>query len=148
MSEKHLLRAPDTQTGPETSHKHPTAPDTQHETPGQAPDTAPDIHRTPSTGHIGHLLGMSGDRADALSDSFFAFLKALPAWHRDALCPEYPHINWFPAQGEPAEPAKAICARCLVQPQCLSWALSHDELGIWGGTSTNERRAMRRRDLA
>jgi WhiB family redox-sensing transcriptional regulator len=37
--------------------------------------------------------------------------------------------------------AKAICARCPVQPQCLAYALRVDEtLGIWGGYTEVERR--------
>src|SRR5437762_6690751 len=39
-----------------------------------------------------------------------------PSWAKDGLCRDYPHINWFPAQGESSEPAKAICRRCAVRP--------------------------------
>jgi WhiB family transcriptional regulator, redox-sensing transcriptional regulator len=41
--------------------------------------------------------------------------------------------------------AKQICARCAVRPACLDWALaSGQEAGVWGGTSEDERRALRR----
>ncbi|WP_128429597.1 WhiB family transcriptional regulator [Streptomyces cyaneus] len=44
------------------------------------------------------------------------------------------------------EQAKAVCRRCSVQEQCLRWALDTEQfIGIWGGTSENERRALRRR---
>jgi WhiB family redox-sensing transcriptional regulator len=44
------------------------------------------------------------------------------------------------------EQAKSVCRRCPVQEQCLRWALdSGQTLGVWGGTSENERRALRRR---
>jgi WhiB family transcriptional regulator, redox-sensing transcriptional regulator len=37
--------------------------------------------------------------------------------------------------------AKAVCGRCLVQPDCLSYALITRPDGIWGGTTREERRA-------
>ncbi|MDO0917655.1 WhiB family transcriptional regulator [Streptomyces sp. DT2A-34] len=44
------------------------------------------------------------------------------------------------------EQAKAVCRRCSVREQCLRWALDTEQhIGIWGGTSENERRALRRR---
>ncbi len=48
------------------------------------------------------------------------------------------------------EQAKAICARCVIRPQCLDFALdSRQSHGIWGGASEDERRAIaaRRRRL-
>ena len=35
--------------------------------------------------------------------------------------------------------AKAVCGRCLVQPDCLSYALITRPDGIWGGTTREER---------
>jgi len=41
--------------------------------------------------------------------------------------------------------AKAICARCPVRAECLSFAIETvQDHGVWGGTSEEERRAMRR----
>ncbi|HEY1919439.1 MAG TPA: WhiB family transcriptional regulator [Streptosporangiaceae bacterium] len=42
------------------------------------------------------------------------------------------------------ERAKRICTRCPSRGQCLEWALAHGhEAGVWGGTSEDERRALR-----
>jgi WhiB family redox-sensing transcriptional regulator len=42
--------------------------------------------------------------------------------------------------------AKRVCARCPVRARCLEWALnSGQETGVWGGTSEDERRVLRRR---
>jgi WhiB family redox-sensing transcriptional regulator len=42
--------------------------------------------------------------------------------------------------------AKAVCARCPVAAQCLDYALaSGQQYGVWGGTSEEERKALRRR---
>lgn len=43
-----------------------------------------------------------------------------PQWQNDALCREFPEINWFPPPGGTLAPQTAICARCLVRLDCLS----------------------------
>ncbi len=40
--------------------------------------------------------------------------------------------------------AKAVCFRCAVRAACLSYALATGQAGIWGGTTQEERAAMRR----
>lgn len=40
--------------------------------------------------------------------------------------------------------AKAVCAPCVVRNQCLTAALVGDEVGVWGGTSTQQRRKIKR----
>jgi WhiB family transcriptional regulator, redox-sensing transcriptional regulator len=43
--------------------------------------------------------------------------------------------------------AKKVCAECLARVSCLEWALAAGEdAGVWGGTTEDERRALRRRD--
>ena len=67
-----------------------------------------------------------------------------PDWHFDALCQEYPDVSWFVGRGESAGPAKAVCARCAVQSECLaSTALDPEMAGVWGGTTVGDRRRMR-----
>ena len=85
------------------------------------------------------------DRDDlALS---LADLYDRPAWMRDALCrePAYRDVEWFPGRGQPADEAQAICARCIVRPECLAYALTldRDTPGIWAGTSSRSRRPLR-----
>jgi len=42
--------------------------------------------------------------------------------------------------------AKAVCHRCEVVETCLKWAIeSHQDDGVWGGLSADERRALNRR---
>jgi WhiB family redox-sensing transcriptional regulator len=44
--------------------------------------------------------------------------------------------------------AKEICARCQVRGTCLDFALSTGQSnGIWGGTTEEERRHLRRRHM-
>jgi WhiB family redox-sensing transcriptional regulator len=41
--------------------------------------------------------------------------------------------------------AKAVCVRCTVRDECLEWALATgQDAGVWGGTSEEERRSIRR----
>ncbi len=63
-----------------------------------------------------------------------------PAFHADALCKEYPAVNFFPERGEDTMRARAICARCLVRDECRQAGIDGDEIGIWGGTSGKNRR--------
>ena len=44
-----------------------------------------------------------------------------------------------------ASAAKAVCRRCAVNAACLSFGLETSQEGIWGGTTREERRAMRAR---
>lgn len=39
--------------------------------------------------------------------------------------------------------AKAVCFRCAVRAACLSYSLATGQAGIWGGTTQEERHAMR-----
>ena len=78
-------------------------------------------------------------------DDLLALIRR-PAWQADALCIEYPEVNFFPARGEPTEPARAVCRACLVREECLAFALEHGlgpgqhgGHGVWAGTSARER---------
>ncbi len=49
---------------------------------------------------------------------------------------------------ETVEMAKRICRRCSVRKECLQTAMEQGEqYGIWGGTTGDERRNLRRRGL-
>jgi WhiB family transcriptional regulator, redox-sensing transcriptional regulator len=46
------------------------------------------------------------------------------------------------------EQAKAVCRRCDVIDDCLSWALeSGQDAGVWGGLAGEERFALKRRGV-
>jgi WhiB family redox-sensing transcriptional regulator len=48
-----------------------------------------------------------------------------------------------------AAAAKAVCAGCAVQKQCLSYALAASPVhGVWGGTTEEERRLLSQRTRA
>ena len=72
-------------------------------------------------------------------------------WMRQAACRdvEDPTVFAIPLDAGQrmkarAQAAKAICAGCPVIEQCLQFALDGGESGIWGGTTEDERRQLRR----
>ena len=73
-------------------------------------------------------------------------------WRNRAACLDEDPELFFPiGSTEPSfrqiELAKAVCHRCEVIDNCLSWAMdSRQEDGVWGGLSADERRALRRRN--
>ncbi|MDT3728159.1 WhiB family transcriptional regulator [Streptomyces sp. DSM 41972] len=75
-------------------------------------------------------------------------------WRHDAACrAEDPELFFPIGTSGPAllqtEQAKAVCRGCPVQEQCLEWALETGQsIGVWGGTSETERRALKRRIAA
>jgi WhiB family redox-sensing transcriptional regulator len=80
------------------------------------------------------------------------FDVAVPActdWWADAGCRVEDSTTFFSSQSGRSIPlrqtlrAKAVCARCPVQKQCLDAALSRGEPeGFWGGLTPQERRKL------
>jgi WhiB family redox-sensing transcriptional regulator len=68
-------------------------------------------------------------------------------WSQDALCRGTSPEDWF-SDVHPTESADTIatllriCAQCPVRAQCLAHAVEHNEWGIWGGTTDDERRKL------
>ncbi|MFJ3671003.1 WhiB family transcriptional regulator [Streptomyces sp. NPDC090106] len=73
-------------------------------------------------------------------------------WRYRAACRDEDPDLFFPigTTGPSAvqtERAKAICRTCGVQQRCLRFALDTGQaMGVWGGTSEDERRALKRRE--
>lgn len=71
-------------------------------------------------------------------------------WRAQAACrtedPElfFPIVQAGPGLVQVAR-AKTVCARCEVRTECLRFAVeTGQDHGVWGGTSEEERRALRR----
>jgi len=61
-------------------------------------------------------------------------------WKMEAACLDADPEMFFPEDGYSIREARAICARCPVQEQCLEYAMKHSmEFGVWGGLSVKER---------
>lgn len=65
------------------------------------------------------------------------------AWQDWGMCSQTSPDAFFPEKGQPNAAAKRVCASCPVQPECLEYAIVHEErYGVWGGTSERARRQM------
>ncbi len=67
------------------------------------------------------------------------------SWQSRANCMGVDPELFFPERGAATREAKAVCRGCVVQQECLEYAIAHGEkFGIWGGMSERERRRVRR----
>jgi WhiB family redox-sensing transcriptional regulator len=75
-------------------------------------------------------------------------------WREKASCRSVDPDLFFPVGTtglalDQIEQAKAVCRACPAQSPCLEFALStNQESGVWGGTSEEERRKLRRQWVA
>ena len=86
----------------------------------------------------------------ALSLSAEAFSLDRDDWRDHASCRDTDPDLFFPVGTtgpaiEQIENAKAVCRECPSQAPCLEFALAtNQDSGVWGGTSEEERRKLRR----
>jgi WhiB family redox-sensing transcriptional regulator len=73
-----------------------------------------------------------------------------PDWREHAACRDTDPDLFFPVGTtgpaiEQIASAKAVCSMCPAQEPCLEFAVAtNQDSGVWGGTSEEERREMRR----
>ncbi|MER8042727.1 WhiB family transcriptional regulator [Streptomyces sp. NPDC094032] len=65
-------------------------------------------------------------------------------WREFGLCRQVDPELWWPEKGSSTAAARKICTACEVRTPCLDWALETGEPGVWGGTTPNQRKAIRR----
>ena len=76
------------------------------------------------------------------------------SWRRDAICRDTDPDLFFPVGTTgnalvQIDRAKEVCDQCPVKVDCLDYALeTNQDSGIWGGTSEEERRILRRQYVA
>lgn len=62
-------------------------------------------------------------------------------WMDDAQCARVDTELFYPDHGQNATDAKAVCGRCYVREECLTYANAAREThGVWGGLTERERR--------
>lgn len=76
------------------------------------------------------------------------------SWRTRAICRDTDPDLFFPVGTTghalvQIDRAKQVCSECPVRVECLEFALeTNQDSGIWGGTSEEERRALRRQMAA
>lgn len=77
-----------------------------------------------------------------MSATITAILEPTP-WMVDAACRGMNPDLFFPTRGASPDEARAVCGRCTVVDDCLTFAVRHRiHEGIWGGHSARERRPL------
>ncbi len=75
-------------------------------------------------------------------------------WRKNALCRDTDPELFFPVGNtgqalQQISAAKEVCCECTVKTECLEFAIeTNQDCGIWGGTSEDERRNIRRQMAA
>lgn len=75
-------------------------------------------------------------------------------WRSNAACRDTEPELFFPVgttgmATDQIESAKRVCMSCDAQKNCLEFALAtNQESGVWGGTTEDERRKLRKQWLA
>lgn len=82
----------------------------------------------------------------ARGDGYASWLvEPRPVWHRYALCRGLGPDLFFPESHVNISPeVRQLCAECPARKGCLEEGLKRRERGVWGGTSEEERREIRR----
>lgn len=95
---------------------------------------------------LDHLHAFDADN-DKPAEVVRAFVRG--SWRALAACRGVSRDLFFPLPGDTGTgAAKAVCARCVVQGECLDAALAMsyaEDYGVLGGLTRQERRMMRRR---
>ena len=70
-----------------------------------------------------------------------AFVLRVPKWYKQAACVGVSGDIFF-EEGvrRLVIEAKSYCYKCPVRINCLDYAIKAEEIGIWGGMTTTERR--------
>jgi WhiB family redox-sensing transcriptional regulator len=74
--------------------------------------------------------------------SIIVGMERAASWAIDGACRDYPEVDFFTDVRAAIAHAKSICCRCPVRGECLDFAVRHDEIGVWGGTTRRERRRL------
>jgi WhiB family redox-sensing transcriptional regulator len=76
--------------------------------------------------------------------ALLAELISRPTWHARAACRGEDVSTFILERGQSDKAAQRVCASCPVRGECAGYAMADPELvGVWGGTSGRQRRAMR-----
>lgn len=70
-------------------------------------------------------------------------MESIKTWHKKAKCIGQDVADFFPEMNTGTK-GKRSCSQCPVKGDCMTYAIAHDEDGIWGGTYRRERKKLGR----
>lgn len=80
-----------------------------------------------------------------LQEQLVSVLEGDKSWQELAECRETDPNVFFPSDGVGVGKARRVCDKCIVEKQCLEYALKNRiDHGVWGGKSERERRRILR----
>lgn len=88
-----------------------------------------------STGTVRTSLTAPSSPAGAINLTGVDFPKLPDAACKGVTDPE----RFFAFEDHRIEQAREVCRRCPVIRECLAWALTHTEHGVWAATTASER---------
>lgn len=68
-------------------------------------------------------------------------MESKACWEKKAACKGQSTEVYFPDENT-GNKSKKSCTVCPVKGLCMTYAVAHEEVGIWGGTFRNERRRL------
>lgn len=92
--------------------------------------------------YAGRTASMLGDpEAHRFGDA-----SASSPAHRTRCCTDGADLDWVPAHEHPVVPPalRHLCLQCPLRQWCLDTAVATDSEGYWAGTTTADRRTLRR----
>lgn len=63
------------------------------------------------------------------------------SWEQRAKCLDEDTDLYFPDENRKSD-IKMTCTDCPVLNQCRSYAIAHEEVGVWGGTTYRDRKKL------
>ena len=100
-----------------------------------------------ATSPVGYLMHVNTLDPDPETDTQLG--EPAELWMRQANCRGVDPAAFFPSDVSGLETARRVCGGCSAKEECLEYALSNRlDHGVWGGTSEEERRKLRKAWLA
>lgn len=70
------------------------------------------------------------------------YLESISSWIKRAKCKSSVGIDFFSKDNHEVAEAKKYCTGCPVRDLCNTYAIAHNERGVWGATSYRQRSEM------
>lgn len=92
---------------------------------------------------VARTAGMLGSDTTVLLNDGTVVDITSRKWRQHAACRDLDPVIFYASSDEEAEPAKDVCAECVVRSACLEHALmTREKEGVWGGMTERERRRV------